>query len=68
MKWAIVDIDDTVAALVPHLVNVLNKLTGKSLTVDDWNAYDTWAVYGVSQQEYFSFKIYNYKTILYIKY
>lgn len=50
---AIVDIDDTVAALVPHLVNVLNKLTGKSLTVNDWTSYDTWDVYGVDQKQYF---------------
>lgn len=51
-KTAVIDLDDTIIDLCPHLVRVLNKITGKSLKPSDWTVYNTFELYGVSQQEY----------------
>jgi uncharacterized HAD superfamily protein len=53
MKRAIIDIDDTIAELVPLLVEVFNEMSGAKLTVNDWTSYNVYDIYGVPQKEYF---------------
>lgn len=51
-KIAIIDIDDTICDLVPYLVQVCNKLTGRQLTIADWHSYGVYEMYGISQDTY----------------
>jgi uncharacterized HAD superfamily protein len=51
-RIAVVDLDDTIVALVPELIKVCNAMTGMSITEKDWTQYDAYAIYGITPKEY----------------